>query len=180
MKKRIIVASQNPVKIDAVRQALDGIITCKIEVIGVSAKSGVADQPMTDEETYLGALNRVTNIKDQFSDADYWVGIEGGVDSDYGKMIAFAWIVIMDKQEKGTARSASFELPDTIAQLINKGVELGDADDQVFGQSNSKQQNGAIGLLTENRITRTTLYTPAVVMAFIPFLNKKFYLDKQK
>jgi non-canonical (house-cleaning) NTP pyrophosphatase len=41
--------------------------------------------------------------------------------------------------------------------LVESGKELGDADDIVFGKSNSKQQNGAVGILTHDIITRTAL-----------------------
>jgi len=54
-------------------------------------------------------------------------------------------------------------------------MELGDADDLVFRKENSKQQNGAVGLLTNDAITRQSLYQPAVQMAFIPFLNPELY-----
>jgi len=54
-------------------------------------------------------------------------------------------------------------------------MELGDADDQVFSKNNSKQQNGAVGLLTDDVISRKSLYLPAVQMAFIPFLNSELY-----
>ena len=56
-----------------------------------------------------------------------------------------------------------------VRELVEQGLELGDADDLVFGESNSKQQNGAVGLLTDNVETRTSLYEQAVVLALIPF-----------
>jgi len=62
-----------------------------------------------------------------------------------------------------------------VAELVHQGMELGDADDMVFAKSNSKQQNGAVGLLTNNIITRKSLYLPAVQMAFIRFLNPELY-----
>jgi non-canonical (house-cleaning) NTP pyrophosphatase len=54
-------------------------------------------------------------------------------------------------------------------------MELGDADDLVFGRQNSKQKSGAVGLLTHNRVTRRTLYEQAVVLALIPFINPDLY-----
>jgi len=45
----------------------------------------------------------------------------------------------------------------------------------VFTQSNSKQQNGAVGLLTHDVISRKSLYVPAVQLAYIPFLNPELY-----
>ena len=51
----------------------------------------------------------------------------------------------------------------------------GDADDVVFERSNSKQANGAVGLLTGDVITRASLYAHAVVLALIPFRNMELY-----
>lgn len=56
-----------------------------------------------------------------------------------------------------------------------EGKELGEADDLVFGQTNSKQANGAVGILTDNVLTRTTFYEPAVILALIPFKNPELY-----
>jgi non-canonical (house-cleaning) NTP pyrophosphatase len=62
-------------------------------------------------------------------------------------------------------------LPLEVANLVRSGVELGIADDQVFGRSNSKQSNGAVGLLTADLINRQQYYEHAVVLALIPFKN---------
>jgi non-canonical (house-cleaning) NTP pyrophosphatase len=52
---------------------------------------------------------------------------------------------------------------------------LGEADDRVFSRKNSKQSNGAIGILTNDAIDRTELYIPAVIFALIPFKNPDLY-----
>src|SRR5439155_12058738 len=139
------------------------------------ADSGVGHQPMTDEETLLGARNRAAQAKSLRPDADYWVGLEGGVYKREGTLEAFAWIVVLSRDVRGEARTATFELPPKVAQLVHQGVELGHADDQVFGRINSKQSNGAVGLLTRDLITRTTYYEHAVVLALIPFTNPQLY-----
>jgi non-canonical (house-cleaning) NTP pyrophosphatase len=54
-------------------------------------------------------------------------------------------------------------------------MELGEADDLVFGRSNSKQDNGAIGLLTGDVIDRAQLYEQAVILALVPFKNPDMY-----
>jgi non-canonical (house-cleaning) NTP pyrophosphatase len=71
----------------------------------------------------------------------------------------------------GKSRTGAFYLPEEIARLVRDGMELGHADDVVFGRSNSKQQDGSIGLLTGGVIDRTLYYEHAVVLALIPFLN---------
>ena len=90
-------------------------------------------------------------------------------------MLTFAWIYIKGEKLIGKGRSASFFLPEKVADVVKQGKELGDADDIVFGKSNSKQQNGAVGILTGDVITRTALYVPAVILALVPFKNVSLY-----
>jgi inosine/xanthosine triphosphatase len=172
---RILVASQNPVKIEAVKDGLKPLLNDEIEITGVSIPSGVSDQPMSEAETLKGASNRVMKAINLHSGYDYYVGLEGGVEDTTTGLMAFAWMVISNGERIGKARTASFFLPPKVAELVHGGMELGHADDVVFAKSNSKQQNGAIGLLTNDVITRKSLYEPAVQMAFIPFLNPDLY-----
>jgi inosine/xanthosine triphosphatase len=177
MKKRIVIASTNPVKLNAAKNAFLKLLPdTKFEWLTMEVPSGVSNQPVSDAETRLGACNRVTAVRDNYPDADFWVGIEGGVDFDEkGEMMAFAWVVIDNGQYLGKARSGSFYLPPGITELVRDGRELGEADDIVFGQQNSKQKNGAIGLLTNNLIDRSGLYEHAVILAFVPFYNPQLY-----
>jgi len=167
----IIVASTNPVKIQAVTNEFSKMFpTRKYAFEGISVPSSVSHQPRTNAETEKGALSRVENAKKERPNADYWVGIEGGVEENGRDMEAFAWVVIESKGgQVGKGRTGTFTLPPKVAELIRMGKELGEADDIVFGQSNSKQKMGAVGLLTGNVIDRTDYYTHAVILAFIRF-----------
>lgn len=174
--KTIVVASLNPVKAAAVLGAFQRIFPEEtFEVNAVSVPSDVSDQPMSDAETRQGAMNRARHARELTPKADYWTGVEGGCEIQEGDLVAFAWVEILTVDQESNARTASFRLPDRVRQLVEEGMELGDADDKVFGESNSKQQNGAVGLLTGNVETRTSLYEQAVVLALIPFKNPELY-----
>ncbi|HSX28797.1 MAG TPA: inosine/xanthosine triphosphatase [Candidatus Saccharimonadales bacterium] len=175
--KKIVVASKNPVKTQA---TLDGFTkmfpseTFTIE--GIAGISNVKDQPDSDQETFLGAFNRATNASQAVPDADFWVGLEGGIEIKKGEMETFAWMVIRDPSGRiGKGRTGALFLPPQIAELIQEGKELGEADDIVFGKTNSKQANGAVGLLTHDVITRAQYYEQAVVFALISFTNLALY-----
>ncbi|GFR46217.1 hypothetical protein Agub_g7760 [Astrephomene gubernaculifera] len=59
----VLVASKNPVKVNAVRRALQSCFPAlEIVVIGREASSGVPEQPFGDEETLAGARNRVASL----------------------------------------------------------------------------------------------------------------------
>jgi len=178
--KKIIVASKNPVKIGA---ALEGFTIMfpeeAFEVEGVSAVSGVSDQPMSNAETLQGARQRVENAYAANQSADFWIGIEGGIEEVQNEMEAFAWIVVKSKDgSTGRARTGTFFLPPRVAELVRQGKELGEADDVVFGKTNSKQDNGAVGLLTDNAIHRKHYYTHATVLALIPLKKKDLYVQE--
>jgi inosine/xanthosine triphosphatase len=174
---KIIIASDNPVKINSAKLGFERIFSGEvINCESVKVDSGVSHQPKTDEETLTGATNRAENSKAMKPDADYWVGIEGGIAEIDGTMEAFAWVIIIDRNNrKGKGKSGAFILPVKVADLIREGLELGDADDQVFGMTDSKKQIGAVGILTKGALDRTGYYEQAVILALIPFINQDLY-----
>ena len=54
--KKVIIASKNPVKINATKKAFEEVFNEHFEFEGVSADSSVSDQPMSNKETLQGAL----------------------------------------------------------------------------------------------------------------------------
>ena len=170
---KIAVASFNPVKLGAVESAFKiQFPDSELEIIPVKVASEVSDQPMSDDETRRGARNRVRNARKQVPEADYWVGLEGGLDTYDGKLMASAWMAVGDNA--GTiseARTPTLPLPPEVQKLVKEGLELGDANDRVFAEVNSKQTGGAFGLLTEGLYTRESIYSQAVILALIPFVN---------
>jgi inosine/xanthosine triphosphatase len=181
--KSIVVASTNPVKVQAARTGFQKMFPDEVfDTEMVNAPSRVSDQPASDAETYTGALNRARQAAELAPQADYWVGIEGGVqECDYeacqAEMMAFAWVVVIGRRNTGDlligkGRTGTFFLPERIASLVRQGMELGQADDEVYRRSNSKQENGAVGILTGDVIDRARLYEHAVVLALIPFRNE--------
>ena len=174
--KRIGIASSNPVKIAAAVEGFTQMFPGEtFEAISIYTSVSVSVQPMSDEETLRGAEERASHAKLLRPDLEYWVGIEGGCADWPIGMGAFAWVVILDERQCGRGRSGEFFLPEKVAELVRGGVELGEADDRVFSRNNSKQGNGAIGLLTNNAIDRKSLYIPAVIFALIPFTNTELY-----
>ena len=175
--KKIVIASKNPVKINATLQGFKRMFpqeSFKIE--GISVPSQVSDQPKTDEETFRGAYNRAENASQAAPLNDFWVGIEGGVEESSHGMGTLAWVVIKSKDNKfGRGRTGTFFLPPKVAELVKQGKELGEADDIVFSRVNSKQDNGSVGILTDNVMNRTDFYAGAVILALIPFKNTVLY-----
>ena len=127
---------------------------------------------------------------------DFAVGLEGGVvEEDLGARHAsvpglsggsmvtcFAFMAIMGAAldggagappRWGIARTASFQLPPKIIALMrgDPPMELGDADDAVFNEVNSKQKGGTVAKATKGMIDRTAYYEHALQCALAPFLH---------
>ncbi|MEM1089825.1 MAG: inosine/xanthosine triphosphatase [Pseudomonadota bacterium] len=173
---RVVVASKNPVKVGAARAAFEALFPdAVIEVVGVSVPSGVAEQPIGDEETRGGAAGRAAAARDAHPGADFWVGLEGGIDTIGAQLLAIAWMHVEGPDGMSSqARSASLPLPPAIAALIDEGLELGEANDRVFSTLNSKQGGGAFGLLTDGRLTREGVYADTLILALMPYTNSLF------
>lgn len=172
----VVVASKNPVKINATRRAFEIQFPGKaVHIESTEAESGVDDQPFSDEETRHGAINRAHNAGEALPKADFWVGLEGGVDTFNGQLMTFAWMAVLGPGGRtGAARTTTLPLPPAVRRLVESGMELGEANDRVFDTENSKHAGGAFGLLTDGRLTREGVYTEALVLALVPFVNELY------
>ncbi|UJF19726.1 inosine/xanthosine triphosphatase [Vibrio sp. SS-MA-C1-2] len=169
----IVVSSLNPAKFSAVEAAFKQVFPdIELNIEGVSVNSGVPDQPMNNEETLLGANNRVDNAILAKPNADFYVGLEGGIDNQ----TTFAWMVIESATKKRSqSRSASLPLPPKAIDMVHGGLELGDVMDIMFQQKNIKQKGGAMGLLTDGVLSRSAVYHQALILALVPFIHPELF-----
>ena len=178
--KKVVVASGNPVKIQATLNAFSRMFAPgRFEVDGAEVASGVGAQPMSDVETMKGAEQRALAAEEGVPEADFWVGIEGGVEENDGELLAFAWVVVRSAGFSSRGRSGAFVLPAPVSELVRAGRELGEANDIVFGRHNSKQEEGALGLLTGKVIDRRELYEHAILLALVPFKSSELYSSRR-
>lgn len=165
---QVVSATTNPAKIRAIQQAFAEIFgegSCHIEAIAV--ESGVPEQPNGCEETRTGARNRIANARVSRPDADFWVAIEAGIDDDS----TFSWVVIESRQQRGEARSATLPLPAVILERVRQGEALGPVMSHYTGIDEIGRKEGAIGVFTAGKLTRSSVYYQAVILALSPFHN---------
>lgn len=78
----------------------------------------------------------------------------------------------------GLAKTATFMLPSALTALIRSGMELGDADDKVFGRVKAKHGSGTVGLLTDGMIDRSAYYEHALTLAMVSWIRPDVYTGK--
>ncbi len=175
---KVLVGSENPVKRGAVEEAF-GLFFDISEVLGIAVPSEVPDQPINDE-TLFGARHRARALRavDEAHRADYFVGIEGGIVEQAGRVFAFGGMCVVDQQgHEALGSSPYFELPPEVARRVLAGHELGLVMDELTGQQNSKHKGGAIGHFTRGVMDRRALYVAGLVVTLVPFLNRALYFD---
>lgn len=174
---KIAVGSTNPVKITAVRQTISRIWP-EAEIVPINVPSGVSDMPMTDEETRTGARNRALAAREAL-DADFGVGLEGGVQPEPFGLTLHGWVVVVDRDGRtGIGGGGRLPLPEHIAQKVLAGTELGDVMDEVLDDHNTKQKGGAVGALTNGLVLRGETFALATAYAFAPFVSPDLYRDQ--
>lgn len=173
---KVTVGSQNQVKIDATKQAFEKVWpNIPWEAVGADVSSGVPDQPMSDEESIKGATNRA-KASLAATDADYGVGLEGGIQKIGENYFDCGWVVVINSDgDTGIGSSVKVIVPSKMMKLINGGMELGQACEQVFNGQNTKQATGHFGLMTDGIITRTQGYRDGVVVALARFMHPELF-----
>lgn len=174
---KVVVGSKNPVKIEAVARAFQQYWP-DCEVAGITVVSGVSEQPMSEEETIKGAKARACAVLQQEVEADFGVGLEGGVTKliSNDKLFECAWVAIIDRKgSEGIGGGLYFELPPKVAKRIKEGGELGPVMDEFTGTQNVKQNSGAIGIFTKGKLDRTSAYVQLVLSAMIKFVSPEWF-----
>lgn len=168
---KIIIGSKNPVKLEAVRQAfvLHFGNTPTLEVIGIDAPSGVADQPMSAEETATGAVNRAKHLVLLHTDADYHVGIEGGItklmingESHYFEQ---TYACVSNGKQHALGSGPAYGIEDKVIEHIDNGLDLSQAMHKIYGAIDLGKRDGYNGWLSQNKYDRTEASKIAVFLA---------------
>ena len=160
----IAVGSTNPVKVAAVRSVMERIYG-DVRITAVDVPSGVPPQPFEDQ-THQGSVNRA---KAALGDHEMAVGIEAGVFEMLDGLYDIQHCTIITKDGRMTfGQGSGFRYPDDIAELVRKGLSVGEAVDQIFGDTEIGKKQGAIGLLSNGLMDRKTLTEQSVIAAMVP------------
>lgn len=164
----IAVGSSNPAKIESVHLAMDQLGIQAI-ISGNEVQSGVSQQPLSDNETIQGALNRAKSLRslEEGNFFDYLIGLEGGiVETPFG-MFVCNWGVVINREEKiGIGGGLRVQIPFHIAEKVREGTELGKVLGDFYGDQEIKNSKGMIGILTNNQINRSLVFRDVVICAF--------------
>ena len=171
---RVAVGSMNKAKLKAARDVVLQIwpdAVCR----GVSVDSGISAMPMCDLEAREGAMNRAIAAKDALV-ADMGLGMEGSVSEEGGAMYLTGWVAVAcSSGQVSLASCGRLPLPESVAERVRAGEELGPIIDELSGQQHSRESLGAVGFLTDGLVPRDMIFSVALAYAMAPIRHPELY-----
>jgi len=171
---KIVLGSTSKAKKEILDKALRNSIKGKYEIVGINADSEISDQPLSEDETVKGAVNRARNAFKQVPDADFAVGLEGGLNKvDGANYFLVCGTAIVDNTQKAyIGVGGQLELPKEVSDRISNNEQFGEAIRE-YEAKNKTDQN--VAPLVESIISREASFIQAINNAYLSYKNKKHY-----
>jgi inosine/xanthosine triphosphatase len=157
-------------------------------VVARRVETNAPAMPLTDWQLMEGARERALAVRDSLRsrrlEADIYVGLEGGFHSisiagewhTFLRGWAYATDGVSDGERSAFGAAPSISVPPDIVKRVVQGRrELGTVIDEVTGGRDIKSKQGAWGVLSRDLVTRSMSFELALIAAFAPFYNPKFY-----
>ncbi len=172
---KVVVGSENPVKINAAKKAFNKLFG-KVEIMGIKVDSEVGEQPFSNEMTLIGAINRAKNAMKKVTNADYWVGIEGGLYVTSVGVFVNGWVAVTNGTKFGYGSTISVQIPKSVVKMLESSevMELEEGIERISGIPKPGEKMGAIGVLTNNLIDREEAFIQAIFAAMAPFITRYY------
>ena len=177
--QKIVVASKSKIKLDVVISVLSKLIpNLQTEVIGIDLESDGAE-PVGEKAILSQITEAIRKARKLHPDAEFYCGMEGGVEEKDHGMEEAAYVVIENKNgsNRSISRSVSFPIPPAVAKLVRNGIPFGDAVDKTYSTKNIKTGQGFVGLLTNGMVDKKALYIQPTAVAFSKFLKEAWFED---
>ncbi len=159
---KILIGTTSEQKIGIVKNVLKSK-NINAEIIPVEVNSDIVDQPLDEETTMQGSINRALNATKQNKDTDYdfSIGLEGGlvlINDNFNLVCA---VSIVDKNQNiFTGISQKTPLPQKVSERVKNGEQFG-----IVIRELEKE--------TSELINRTKSFSEALENALIKYENKK-------
>lgn len=159
LQTEIAVGSTNPIKIQAVKNVLNHE---NARVIACSASSKVRPQPLSDEETLQGAMNRACDCLEKTA-CPLAIGLEAGTVFRHDQLYLCHWGAIVDRNQNSFFTNGPLILlPSDYRKPLLDGHNLEDIMHRSTGIESLGAKEGAIGVFTQNRLNREAMLTQIV------------------
>jgi len=168
---KVGVGSTNPVKVEAVEEALG------FPALPVPVQQPVSPTPLSAEEMMEGAEKRARAAL--VEGTVLGVGIEGGLCRVSERWFLTAYAAVWDGERLGVGQGFAIPFPTSLVERLSSlpHGELGLLMEELSGRKGVARAEGAVGLLTGNFLTRKHLLREAVKAAYGHYLSQRLSLS---
>lgn len=161
---KIVLGSTSQEKRQILKKALQkfGI---QGEILVCEVDSGIAEQPLDEQTTILGAVNRTKGAYLKNKNVDMSVGLEGGlvkIDKKHYYLVCVAALLDRDKKIY-LGVSSKLKIPDEVSSSVENGTPFG----QAIRSYSKTQNNPKVKKYVEQLITREEAFIEAVKNALV-------------
>ncbi len=176
---KIIVWTQNPIKLKAIQTAIKKCNYLKnkeIEIIWEEIDSEVSDMPLSLTETMDWAKNRANNLKNKKINADFYIWMEWWTNQILNETFLFWVIYILNKNWKWYFWiSNMMKVPKYFVKRIYENKEeLWKVLTEVTWIIWASKKKWAFWAWSDNMLTREDQFVFAFLSAIVPFFNKYY------
>lgn len=159
---KLAIATDNPNKIKGISNAFRSYFPeVELQIESAKVESGVGKQPV-DNDVFIGAKNRLAELKTLVPSSDYFISCESGLLKQYGIYYNVQIVLIEKEGFQQIGISPAFPIPEEyIDEIIN--TELGEVFDKIF------EGKGGVSILTHYQTNRIDLIKYSTLMALSGF-----------
>ena len=170
---RISISTESDLKVDAVNQVFSKIMkNFTIQKFGDYSLD--TDQPFGTDTEKFATKRAISGLMDN----DYSIGVESGVFHNSFNNIYYDVHVaaIIDRRSRITiGYSSGFEIPHEMFYLMKRGYNEKEAFLSTYGNGSGLEDNGIVGRISNNKISRRDLVGESIRNALIPRLAPSYF-----
>jgi inosine/xanthosine triphosphatase len=178
----IAVGSTNNVKVQAVEEVIKNYpVFAAAKLSSHAVSSEISEQPMSLEETILGAKNRAKNAYKACEGCVYAFGIESGLFQAPGTKTGYfegTICCIFDGSNHFIGLSCGFEIPPHILDcILNKNMNLSESclHNGVTNDEHLGAGEGFVSILTKGRVNRKEYTKQSIMTALCQIEHPHWY-----
>lgn len=166
---KIILGSTSESKRKFVEEVLNNF---KIDhnIVQIEVFSDITDQPLDEDTTVQGSINRAKNAMKKDNSADLAIGLEGGLDEVAGKGYFLVCVAsIYDKQDVYVGVSSKLQLPLEVSIGVKQGLQFGDL---IRKYAKDHDNDDTIKAIINELTSRNKSFNEALTNAYLTYINK--------
>lgn len=170
---KVALGSANEDKIKILQETL-GEFDPHLKIKGVKVSSEIGEQPLSEEKTIRGAIKRAVKALEIESEADFSVGLEGGLQKiEGGGYFLICAAAICDKNGQiFLGLGSKLQLPRKVSEEIKKGGFFGIV---IRDYEKGHKEDRNLKSVTQFLIKRREPFSEAMRNAYFCYKNKKHY-----